>query len=320
MTVSKDTFKQLATKRLLVVGDVMLDEYHWCTVHRISPEAPVPVCKVQKTTLAPGGAANVANNIAALSVQVDLCGLIGNDSTGEKLKQCLKTQKINTDGLLFSSRATTLKSRIIAGQQHVVRLDREDDNDIKRSERFALYNYIESRIKNYDALLLSDYSKGVLNGSFCKKIIDLARKHQCPVVVDPKGSDYKKYKGATVITPNFKEFCDLTKRTYKSELDIEKHAQLLCTRLNLQSLVITRSEKGMSIVDSVSKRDINTKAKEVFDITGAGDTVLAVLTACISLGLPVYESANIANNAAGIVVSKLGTATVSLEELLGTLE
>ena len=314
-----ETLKKLPNKRLLVVGDVMLDEYHWCDVQRISPEAPVPVCKVKQTSLAPGGAANVANNIAALSVHVDLCGLIGHDSSGEKLRTLLNDLSINTNGLLYSSRATTLKSRIIAGQQHVVRLDREEDDEIKRSERQRLFHYIEENINQYDAILLSDYLKGVLNTRFSAKIIALAKAKKVPVVVDPKGNDYKKYKGATIITPNFKEFCDLTKKQYKSEAEIELHAKSLCKKLQLDTLVITRSEKGMSIVTDDSKKDINTKAKEVYDITGAGDTVLAVLTACLSLGVSVFDSANIANNAAGIVVSKLGTATVSLDELIQTL-
>lgn len=306
----------IQTKSILVVGDVMLDEYHWCDVKRISPEAPVPVCKVNKTTLSLGGAANVAANIVALGANVQLCGVIGNDSSGEKLIHLLNELRVQSTGLLKTDYPTILKSRIIAKNQHVVRVDRDDHETINDDIRNNILAFIQQHISTYDAIVISDYLKGLLSDQLTQSIILLARSHQCKVIIDPKGNNYSKYTNANIITPNYLEFCQATKSDYNSEEDIFAAAVSLKKTLNLDSLIVTRSEKGMTIVNTKTCCTIPTTALDVFDITGAGDTVIAVLTLCLVYELETKESAIIANIAAGIVVQKVGTAHVSAHELI----
>ena len=243
MALTNSTIKQLISTfsklRLLVVGDILLDEFHWCEVDRISPEAPVPVCKVNQTTLAAGGAGNVAANIASLNASVDLCGFYGSDNTASKLDHVLKQAQVCNKGLVKTNRCTSLKSRIIASQQHVVRVDREETTAFKQQDYNKLFSFIEKNIHSYHAVILSDYLKGVLKPSFTQKIIQLAKQHNCLVVVDPKGNSFKKYTNANFITPNFKEFCDISNTTYASEADIKKAAVKLVKKLNLDALVIS---------------------------------------------------------------------------------
>ena len=306
----------LKGKKILVIGDIMLDEYHWCTVQRISPEAPVPICRVKETTLVPGGAANVAHNIQQLDSVSILIGIIGKDSSGEKLKTLLNKKNISTDGLLQdNNRPTILKSRIIANQQHVVRVDRETTVSITKKQQNTLITQIQPLLKNCHAVLLSDYLKGTLTTSFCKKIIQLAHQEKKPVIVDPKGTDYSKYKGATLLTPNFKEFKAITKSELKQEKDIVHEAKKLIKKLKISALLITRSEKGMSLISNNEKIDIPTQAKEVYDITGAGDTVISLLTLAIAENWSFKDAAYIANFAAGIVVGKIGTSTTTLKDI-----
>lgn len=308
---------QFSQNAVLVVGDIMLDEYHWCEVSRISPEAPVPVCRVKETTLVPGGASNVANNLHTLGCAVHLVGVIGNDSSGDKLRCVLENSLINTKGVFKDpTKPTILKSRIVAGQQHVVRVDRESSTPISRGMQTKLLHYIEKHITEWNAIIVSDYLKGTLTEPFLKKLIALAHKHHLPVVVDPKGDDYTKYKGATILTPNFKEFTEIAKKTMESEEVIHREAQKLIQRLKLESLLVTRSEKGMSLMSGDGqKHDIPTQAKQVFDITGAGDTVISVLTAAVAAKASFYEAAYLSNIAAGIVVAKIGTSTVTPSEI-----
>ncbi len=300
---------------ILVVGDLMLDEYHWCNVKRISPEAPVPVCKVNNTTLSLGGAGNVANNIQNLSVNTTIFGFVGEDSSGDKLVKLFKKNQINNDGVIKTERPTILKSRVIAHQQQVVRLDREDDHPLSLKERNQLFKVFEKHIKNCSAVVISDYLKGTLTESFISKIITTAKAHQKIVIVDPKGESFLKYKNATVITPNFSEFQAVVGQKIKTEKEIFDKGKQLLKKLNIDALLLTRSEKGMSIIRHDSKIDISSDAKEVFDITGAGDTVVAVLTLALANGLDVEQAAKIANKAAGLVVEKQGTATVSWSEM-----
>ena len=252
-----DKFK---SKKVLVIGDIMLDEYHWCDVSRISPEAPVPVCSVNKTTLVPGGAGNVALNIETLGANVLLAGTIGNDSSGDKLITILNKHNINTEGLIRDDeKPTILKSRIIAHQQQMVRVDRENNDDITQSTRNKLFKFIESQITTLDAILISDYAKGTLPETFIQRIISLANTENKIVVIDPKGDNYTKYKGAFTLTPNFKEFTTVIKKSLTSEKDIADEAIKLVKRLNLNALLITRSEKGMSIISrDLEKIDIPT--------------------------------------------------------------
>jgi len=309
----------LSHLQILVVGDIMLDEFHWCNVQRISPEAPVPVCSVKKTTLAPGGAANVAANLAALNVSVDLLGFIGSDSSGEKLRQVLSDHSITTDLLIETDQPTILKSRIIAHQQHVARLDREPGAAYSKEYGEHLLKSIKHTISKYQAIVISDYLKGLLTPEITESIIQYAKKAGCLIVVDPKGPNYDKYTHADFITPNYSEFCLATKNTYDDEATLETAAHRLCNELHLKALIITRSEKGMSIVTDTSFETIPTQAREVFDITGAGDTAIATLAIGLCLDLSPKEAAILANHAAGIVVSKIGTAFVKPDELINTL-
>tara|TARA_Y100001970_G_C14141421_1_gene807302 strand:- start:346 stop:1281 length:936 start_codon:yes stop_codon:yes gene_type:complete len=303
----------------MVVGDSMLDEFHWCNVNRISPEAPVPVCSVKKTTLAPGGAANVAANLAALNVNVDLFGFIGSDSSGEKLSHVLSNHSINTDNLITTIQPTILKSRIIAQQQHVARIDRDPPSHYSDHDCHALLKQIQRSITDYQAIIISDYLKGLLTPQITQAIIQSAKEAGCLVVVDPKGDTYEKYKDANYLTPNYKEFCLATQSSYSSDDQLNVAAQKLRNHLNLDTLIITRSEKGMSIVTSNSFDTIATQAQEVFDITGAGDTAIACLAIGLCLDLSAQDAAILANYAAGIVVSKVGTAFVSPDELCSAI-
>ncbi|RAP30766.1 D-glycero-beta-D-manno-heptose-7-phosphate kinase [Candidatus Marinamargulisbacteria bacterium SCGC AG-343-D04] len=312
---SRKLIANFSSLSILVVGDVMLDEYHWCDVKRISPEAPVPICKVTRTTLAPGGAANVAANIASLGGNVDLCGIIGSDSSGERLSQLLLDHNVNTSGLAQTKHPTILKSRIIAKNQHVVRVDRDDHDQLSDDDRHEVFTYISSRISSVNAIVISDYLKGLLTDTFTRSLISLAKKHGCKVIIDPKGNDYSKYTDASIITPNYSEFCQATHNEYSSEDAIRSAALSFKKELNISSMIITRSEKGMTIIDDKECITIPTHALDVFDITGAGDTVIAVLTLCLVSGLEIKYSAIIANIAAGLVVSKVGTAHVSPSEL-----
>lgn len=313
---AKDLLSALKPKHILVIGDIMLDEYHWCSVSRISPEAPVPVCRVEKTTVVPGGAANVANNILAFGSKVSLFGFIGKDSTGETLLQLLNKDSMDTTCILQIPQTSTIsKTRIIAGQQHIVRVDKENSNTLSRSSLNKLLEKINEKIAESDAVLLSDYLKGTLTETFTQHIIQIAKKHKKPIIVDPKGDKYTKYKGATVLTPNFSEFKAVTKKQCANEKDIQNEGLKLVKKLQLDSLLVTRSEKGMSLLAKGKKTDIPTRAQEVFDITGAGDTAIAMLSVGIANGLKMEEASFLANAAAGIVVAKIGTSTTSLSEI-----
>lgn len=304
-------------KRVAIVGDIMLDEYHWCKVNRISPEAPVPVCKVEKTTLVPGGAANVANNIHALSGVPYLFGVYGDDSSGEKLTRQMRQMGLTTDYMIKdASRPTILKSRIIAHRQHVVRVDREEGGTISRETERQLLDRLGHIIEDVETIVLSDYMKGTLTESLTQQIIELGQYHSKMVIVDPKGDQYGKYKGAYTLTPNFAEFEALVKKTVTTEKEILEEGLHLIEKLDLECLVVTRSEKGMSIVFKTGKKlDIPTRAREVFDITGAGDTVIATLSLALGANWPIEEAASLANYAAGVVVGKIGTSTTTLEEI-----
>ncbi|RAP39151.1 D-glycero-beta-D-manno-heptose-7-phosphate kinase [Candidatus Marinamargulisbacteria bacterium SCGC AAA071-K20] len=308
-----DTLKK---QSILVIGDIMLDEYHWCEVKRISPEAPVPVCKVTKTTLVPGGASNVAFNIDHLQGRPILIGTVGQDSSGEKLISILNQTGIQISGIVQDfEKPTILKSRIIANQQHVARVDRENSSDVRLATRNKLFSKIEEEIKGIGSVLLSDYQKGTMTRSFLKRVIELAKKHKKTVIVDPKGDDYLKYKGATILTPNFSEFTTVIKKKVTKEKDIEIEGKRLIKKLQLKALLVTRSEKGMSLITEKEKIDIPTMAKEVFDITGAGDTVIATLAQALAAKCTFEDAARIANYAASVVVGKLGTSTTTLEEI-----
>lgn len=296
---------------ILVVGDVMLDRYWHGGTSRISPEAPVPVVKVTQVEDRPGGAGNVALNIAALGAGASLIGVIGYDEAGSVLQNRLKAAGIRADFQLSANKPTITKLRVVSRHQQLLRMDFEQPFDTSDSSDFGAK--AQTLIPYMDALVLSDYAKGSLQD--CQALIKLARAASVPVLVDPKGSDFARYRGATLLTPNLMEFESVVGRC-KSEQEIVEKGAGLMQEFDLQGLLITRGEHGMTLLrPGQAELHLPARAREVFDVTGAGDTVIAVLAAVIASGQSVPEAMALANLAAGIVVGKLGTATVSAPEL-----
>ena len=310
------SFPTLNTKTILVVGDVMLDGYYWCDVERISPEAPVPVCKLSKTSYVPGGAGNVARNIASLGAKPILIGLCGNDEAASLLKKTLELAQVSSEYLYSNnSLKTTKKTRIIAQKQQMLRLDEEGKSSLTKMCVDRLKERVLACIGNCDAVVLSDYGKQIGDATFCQWLVQTSKAHQKPILVDPKGNDYKKYAGATLIKPNFKEFQEAVGCHITTENDFSRLAFELKRQLEIEALLVTRSEKGMVLLSKDIREDIYTKAQDVIDVSGAGDTVIATLAWAYSNAVSKQLAAVYANIAAGIVVSKLGTADVSYEEL-----
>lgn len=308
MHISMPNFE---STRVLVVGDVMLDRYWHGISTRISPEAPVPVVKVDQIQDRPGGGANVALNMAALGVSVSLIGVIGQDREGEILEAVLKTAGIDIDFQRSSSKPTITKLRVVSRHQQLLRMDFEDKFDVADSSTFA--EKVKQQITTADVLVLSDYAKGSLQD--CQALINIAKAAGVPVLVDPKGQDFIRYRGATILTPNFHEFESIVGKCF-SEHDLINKGEILMQELELQALLITRGEHGMTLLrPGLSELHLPARGLEVFDVTGAGDTVIATLAAAIAAGQPLPEATALANLAAGIVVGKLGTAAVSGPEL-----
>lgn len=304
--------------RVLVVGDVMIDHYVWGSVTRISPEAPVPVVSVTKETMLLGAAANVVNNIHALGGTVGVCGVIGNDDAGQRLARLLRDQGIDTDGLMVEDgRPTTIKTRVIAHNQQVVRFDREARNSIERDTHREIYEHVRRRIVDgLDAIVLSDYCKGVVTKPLVRDIVRLARKSGIIVSVDPKVNHFGMYSGVTILTPNAKEASVGAKIDIEDEKSLLRAGSSLLRRLKCDAVLITRGEHGMSLFERGGRvTHIPTVAREVYDVTGAGDTVISVLTLAMAAGAPMGDAARISNYAAGIVVGVVGTATVRPGEL-----
>ena len=318
--------------RILVVGDLILDEYIWGDVQRISPEAPVPVVWAKNHSYVLGGAANVANNIKSLDARLSLCGVVGKDKNTEILLSQLKKQDISREGILMvNKRHTTVKTRIIAGHQQVVRLDWEHTDSLPQSANAKLFTFLKNNINRYHAIIIEDYGKGVINPWLTKRIIDLARQNNRIITVDPKEEHFRYYSGTTSITPNRKEAESAvrnlkiqdTTNTFRinrdilmTDKDLRRAGKELLKYLQLGSLLITLGEEGMYLFEGSQFTHIPTQAQEVFDVSGAGDTVIAVFTLSLACGASKLEAAHIANFAAGIVVSKIGTAAVSRKELL----
>jgi len=304
--------------RALVVGDLMLDEYLWGKTERISPEAPVQVVDVMREDLRLGGAGNVVNNLVALGCNVSVCSVIGADDNGSLLMQTFTGMGVDNDGLFEDpDRRTGKKTRVMAAHQQIVRIDRESKEALAPSFEEKIVAWLKENARNFNVLVVSDYLKGVLTPTIIAVIVTLGKELKIPVVVDPKGSDYTKYSGATILTPNKKEAEQASGISIVDEATLNMAATKLLTNLNLSALLITRSEAGMSLFRSDSDPlHIPTVAREVYDVTGAGDTVLAVLSLGLAAGLPLDDSARLANTAAGIVVAKLGTSTLKPAEIL----
>ena len=297
--------------RILVVGDVMLDRYWHGSSSRISPEAPVPVVKVSQAEDRPGGAGNVALNMAALGSLVALVGVIGADEAGQLLQQRLAAAAIDTRFQISENKPTITKLRVISRHQQLLRMDFEEKFDADDSSEFV--GKVRAMLANANVLVLSDYAKGSLQD--CQALIKLAVTAGVPVLVDPKGSDFSRYRGASVLTPNYVEFEAVVGKC-SSEQDIELKGAALMAELDLKALLITRGEQGMTLLrPDMPELHLPARAREVFDVTGAGDTVIATLAAAIGAGQSLPEATAMANLAAGIVVGKLGTATVSAPEL-----
>ena len=308
-----DDFRaRIATARVLVVGDVMLDRYWFGDVERISPEAPVPIVHVSRTEERPGGAANVARNAASLGAQVTLLSVVGDDEPGRNLARLLEGNAVRTVFQIDAGFPTIVKLRVISRQQQLLRIDFETPpgNDILAA-KLAEY---EALLPEVEVVILSDYGKGAL--THIARMIELARAHGIPVLVDPKGEDFAKYRGATLLTPNRSEFRQVVGR-WNSEAEFIAKAQALRGQLELTGLLVTRSEEGMTLFLADATHHIPTLAQEVFDVSGAGDTVIATLGAMIAAGADLPTATPVATQAAGIVVGKLGTAVVLPEELRG---
>ncbi len=314
---------QLARSKVLVVGDLMLDCYYWGDVRRISPEAPVPVVKVKvnEKTFRLGGAGNVAANLSGLGCTAAVIGLIGQDAASIQLQDLLAAANIQDHCLVDSSRPTTTKTRIMASKQQVVRLDEEDGNGIGEQTADRVLKAVEAMLPVVDAVILSDYGKGMFDSiEFIQAIIQSCRKMNVPVFIDPKGRDWNRYAGATCVTPNTAELELAVGTEVKGEGDLIHAAGDLRRRLGLDWMLVTRGPKGMALFgDDASPVMIAARAREVFDVSGAGDTVIATLAACVATGLRFGEAAGVANTAAGIVVGKLGTWAVRWSELADAL-
>ena len=309
---------KFADAKILVVGDVMLDRYWFGDVHRISPEAPVPVLKVERVEERPGGAANVARNVAALGAHATLLSVIGDDEAGACLEKLLNGQgNLKTQGNLSallhrdSSISTIIKLRAIARHQQLLRIDFETSPS--HEVLHAALEDFRAQMPLADVVVLSDYGKGGL--AHIAEMIRLARSAGKPVLVDPKGDDYARYRGATLLTPNRSEFRAVA-GNWKTEIEFNSKAEKLRTELGLDALLVTRSEEGMSLFRANRVLHEATHTREVFDVSGAGDTVIATLAVMLASGAALPDAMRIANRAAGIVVGKLGTAVVSREEII----
>jgi rfaE bifunctional protein kinase chain/domain len=321
MSVASETaIAHLPGARVLAVGDLMLDEYVWGEVRRISPEAPVPVVEVGRRTYVPGGAANVAAGIVALAGEVVLGGVVGDDAQAEHLLAGLAERGVDCGGVLSDpSRTTTTKTRVIAHSQQVVRTDHERRTPVAPELEAALLAWVDGALDGVDAVVLSDYAKGVVSPLVAARVIEGARARGKPVIVDPKGIDYAKYRGATVLTPNLHDAERAAHFTVNAHDDVLEVGRRLAEILPESLLLITRGAEGMSLISSSGVVEVDAATHDVYDVTGAGDTVVATLAVALARQIRVEDAVRLANAAAGIVVSKVGTATVTLDELTRTL-
>ena len=312
---------RLPRRAVLVVGDAMLDEYLWGEVNRISPEAPVPVVEVQSQTLKLGGAANVAGNLASLGVTAHLVSLCGADANGERLRGLLRENGLAAEGLFSSrERRTTLKTRIIAHHQQIVRADHESRAPLSEDEHALLLNHVKSLLGEVDGVILSDYAKGTLSPGLVQAVLGLCREHELYSAVDPKTHDFAVYRGASIVTPNLKEaLAAVGLPPQKCPEDrVQQVGWQIVERGGFPFLLVTLGEQGMAVFQAQGRKyqHLRTAAREVFDVTGAGDTVISTFTAASCAGATPFEAAFLANVAAGMTVAELGTATVDRKDLL----
>ncbi len=317
-----NTIETFKTKSILVIGDIMVDEYIWGDVNRISPEAPVPVVVAKQETKIPGGATNVVNNLIGLNSNVLICGVVGKDENARFIKKYLSRKKVNVEGIITEEgRYTSLKTRIIAHNQQVVRVDRETVKPISEPSIKKIISFVKKRIKEIDAIIISDYGKGVIIPPVIEPIIKLANKYNKIISVDPKIEHFFYYKNVSLITPNHFEASKAMNVKLETQEEVYETGKRIMKRLNLKSLFITQSSEGMSIFEKGKKpKHIPTSARKVYDVTGAGDTVISTATAALASGLSVEKSAILSNYAAGIVVGEIGTTIITRKKLINALK
>lgn len=308
-------------ERVAIVGDLMLDRFVWGRVSRISPEAPVPVVEIQRESFHLGGAANVARNLASLGVTPLLLGVVGNDEAASQLRGALRERGLSDDAVLTEpNRRTTVKTRIIAGSQQVVRADWESVDDLDDDTESRSLEALATLVERARALVLSDYAKGALTPRIIARALELARTRGIPVLVDPKIHRYRLYRGVTLVTPNLNEAERFAGIAVRTDDDVAAAARSILDELECRAVLITRGEQGMTLFETGQpSRHIPTFAREVFDVSGAGDTVIAAAALGLAAGASLSEAAELANRAAGIVVGKLGTATVEPRELIDSV-
>ncbi|MDI6890201.1 MAG: D-glycero-beta-D-manno-heptose-7-phosphate kinase [Thermodesulfovibrionales bacterium] len=318
MSYSK-ILREFRKKRILVIGDLILDRYVWGRVNRISPEAPVPIVEVTKEDFLLGGASNVASNIVALGGHATIAGVTGNDRAGEVLMNLLEERRIQCQGILRCSRTTTVKTRVIAHNQQVVRFDREDKDRIDGKVFSGLLEYIRELIPDHDAVIISDYKKGVVSSELVRGVLKNSMPANIFVSVDPKIGHFHCYKNVSLITPNLAEASVASGIEIKDEKSLINVGRALLRKVSCNAVLITRGEQGMSLFEKDKVAHIPTVARNVYDVTGAGDTVIAVFTLAYAASASMIDAAVIANHAAGIVVGKVGTAVATPDELRKSL-
>ncbi len=312
----REILNKFPNTKILVIGDVMVDHFIYGTVTRISPEAPVPVVSVTNERYHLGGSANVLNNIHSIGGKPLIATVIGNDEPGSWLINQIKGISVDSKGILIDSRPTTLKTRVMAHSQQIVRFDRESKDDISEEIEDRIVSYVESHINNIKAIIISDYNKGVITKSLMHKI-KRAAYNNVPICVDPKKQDFDFYRNVDVVTPNTTEAERVVGFEIKNGDDAVRAANLIMNRYNISSVLLTRGEHGMLLVQQGRMPvHIPASAREVYDVTGAGDTAIAIFTLCVASGATYPEAAFLANRASGVVVGKIGTSTVTKEELL----
>ena len=312
--------KDFKNRKILVIGDIILDHYILGKVNRISPEAPVPVVEVTRENFLLGGAANVANNIVSLGGHAAIVGINGDDIAGEALKSILEQKGVDCGGLFTENRPTTVKTRVIAHNQQVVRFDREDSKYVDGRILKGILSHIHGIVNDFDAIIISDYKKGMVTADLVRGILKETRQKGIFVAVDPKVGHFDFYKGASLITPNLMEAALGTGLEIKDDRSLNKVGHALLKKLSLKAVLITRGEHGMSLFEKNKVTHIPTVARKVYDVTGAGDTVISAFTLASASGASLEDSAVIANHAAGIVVGEVGTAVASPEQLLKSFE
>ncbi|MEJ2695708.1 MAG: D-glycero-beta-D-manno-heptose-7-phosphate kinase [Candidatus Sulfobium sp.] len=312
----EDIILEFRNKNILVIGDLILDHYIWGKVRRISPEAPVPVVEVERESFLLGGAANVANNIVSLGARAAVVGIVGRDMAGEALGDMLRQRGVKCEGIFMSNRPTTVKTRVIAHSQQVVRFDREDSKYVAGRVLGAVLQHIDSLFKDFDAIIVSDYRKGMVSRGLIKGIVETSTRKKKFIAVDPKVGHFKFYRGVSVVTPNVAEAASGANIEIRDEKTLERAGRTLLRRLGCKALLITRGEQGMSLFEKKGVSHIPTAAQKVYDVTGAGDTVISAFTLACAAGANMAEAAVIANHAAGVVVGEVGTAVSTPDQLM----